>query len=142
MIIDQLESSTGQPCGLPYQVSQEEALQHPEVQRRLQASIDFLKNATRWFLDAIASSTRNVPYGMLYVAKVLARALRRKLPDAAEKDVLKVIGNLVYYRYMNPTIVSPDAFDMISVAPGQVLTTDQRRNLGNIAMILLKSIDN
>jgi len=32
--------------------------------------------------------------------------------------------------------VSPDAFDIISVSPTQVLTTDQRRNLGNIAKML------
>ncbi len=59
---------------------------------------------------------------MLYVAKVLARALREKFPHVAEKDVLKVIGNLIYYRYINPTIVSPDAFDIISVSPTQVPT--------------------
>ena len=60
---------------------------------------------------------------MLYVAKVLARALREKFPHVAEKDVLKVIGNLIYYRYINPTIVSPDAFDIISVSPTQCLQT-------------------
>lgn len=134
--INQLESASGEPCGMPYEIGAEDALKQPEVQRRLKTNIEFLKAATSLFLEQITYSIRNIPYGMLYVAKVLARALRNKFPLVPEKDVLKVIGNLVYYRYINPTIVSPDAFDIISVSPTQVLTTDQRRNLGNIAKML------
>ncbi|GCB81919.1 hypothetical protein scyTo_0022253, partial [Scyliorhinus torazame] len=48
-----------------------------------------------------------------------------------------IIGNLLYYRYMNPAIVAPDAFDIIDIsAGGGGLTTDQRRNLGSIAKVL------
>ena len=90
--INQLESSSGEPCGLPYDISSEEALKQPEVQRRLKGTIEFLKVVTACFLDHITSSVRNIPYGMLYVAKVLARALRKKFPLVAEKDILKVIG--------------------------------------------------
>ena len=134
--INQMESVSGRPCEMPYEVTSEQAMKHPEVEKRLKSSIEFLKSATLLFLEHITSSISNIPYGMLYVAKVLARALRAKFPHSAEKDVLKVIGHLIYYRYINPTIVSPDAFDIISVSPAQVLTTDQRRNLGNIAKML------
>ena len=90
--INQLESASGEPCGMPYEISAEEALKHPEVQRRLRNTIEFLKAATVMFLNQITSSVRNIPYGMLYVAKVLARALRNKFPREPEKDVLKIIG--------------------------------------------------
>ena len=90
--INHLESASGEPCGLPYDITADEALKHPEVQRRLRATIDFLKAATVMFLDQITSSVRNIPYGMLYVAKVLAKALRNKFPTVPEKDILKVIG--------------------------------------------------
>lgn len=93
--INQLESASGEPCGMPYEISPEEALKHPEVQRRLRNTIEFLKTATVLFLNQITSSVRNIPYGMLYVAKVLARAIRNKFPLVPEKDVLKIIGNLL-----------------------------------------------
>lgn len=48
----------------------------------------------------------------------------------------QIIGNLIYYRYINSAIVAPDAFDIIDVSAHKGLTTDQRRNLGSIAKIL------
>lgn len=91
--INQLESASGEPCGMPYDISAEEALKHPEVQRRLKNTIEFLKAATTLFLEQITSSVRNIPYGMLYVAKVLSKSIRSKFPHVPEKDVLKIIGN-------------------------------------------------
>ena len=75
-------------------------------------------------------------YGMRYMAKVLQDALHHKFPDAPEKDVLKIVGNLIYYRYINSAIVAPDAFDIIDVTAHKGLTNDQRRNLGSVAKIL------
>jgi len=49
---------------------------------------------------------------------------------------LQIIGNLIYYRYVNSAIVAPDAFDIIDVGMVKGLTNDQRRNLGSIAKIL------
>lgn len=38
---------------------------------------------------------------------------------------LQVVGNLIYYRYMNPAIVAPDAFDIVSFGVDKGLTPDQ-----------------
>ena len=95
--INQLESASGEPCGMPYDISAEDALKQPEVQRRLKNNIEFLKAATTLFLEQITCSVRNIPFGMLYVAKVLARALRNKFPLVPEKDVLKVIGKFLLH---------------------------------------------
>ncbi len=73
---------------------------------------------------------------MRYMAKVLRDTLHHKFPDALEKDVLKIVGNLIYYRYINSAIVAPDAFDIIDVTAHKGLTNDQRRNLGSVAKIL------
>ena len=51
--------------------------------------------------------------------------LHSKFPDAQEDEILKVVGNLVYYRYMNPAIVAPDAFDIIDVGVDNQLTPEQ-----------------
>lgn len=54
----------------------------------------------------------------------------------------QIVGNLLYYRYMNPAIVAPDAFDIIEVSAGGQLTTEQRRNLGSVAKMLQHAASN
>uniref|UniRef100_A0AAY4BEK0 IQ motif containing GTPase activating protein 2 n=1 Tax=Denticeps clupeoides TaxID=299321 RepID=A0AAY4BEK0_9TELE len=75
-------------------------------------------------------------YGMRYIAKILKNTLHEKFPDATEDELLKVVGNLLYYRYMNPAIVAPDGFDIIDMTAGGQLHSDQRRNLGSVAKML------
>lgn len=134
--VNQKESQTGLPSGLPYHVTSEQAMAHVEVQKLIQESIVKLQKATDKFLHTITQSMDKIPYGMRYMAKVLKAALWKKFPLAPEKDVLKIVGNLIYYRYINSAIVAPDAFDIIDIGANKALSSDQRRNLGSIAKIL------
>ena len=62
---------------------------------------------------------------MRYIAMQLRLALHKKFPEAPTDEILKVVGNLLYYRYMNPAIVAPDAFDIVDVSVESQLSTDQ-----------------
>lgn len=64
-------------------------------------------------------------YVMRYIAMQLRLLLQAKFPEAPEDDILKVVGNLLYYRYMNPAIVAPDAFDVVDISVEQQLSPDQ-----------------
>uniref|UniRef100_A0A3Q4G4S4 IQ motif containing GTPase activating protein 2 n=1 Tax=Neolamprologus brichardi TaxID=32507 RepID=A0A3Q4G4S4_NEOBR len=134
--VNQLESATGEASKLPYEVTPEQAMSHEEVRNRLQASSQTLRSATDKVLNSIVSSLDNLPYGMRYIAKVLKNSLHEKFPDASEDELLKIVGNLLYYRYMNPAIVAPDGFDIIDLSAGGQLHQDQRRNLGSVAKML------
>ncbi|EMP31324.1 Ras GTPase-activating-like protein IQGAP2 [Chelonia mydas] len=134
--INQMESQSGQKSKLPYDVSPDQALSHPEVQRRLDISIRNLLAVTDKFLSAITSSVDKIPYGMRYVAKVLKTSLAEKFPDAGEEEICKIVGNLLYYRFMNPAVVAPDGFDIVDISAGVALHPEHRRNLGSIAKIL------
>ncbi|XP_062516827.1 ras GTPase-activating-like protein IQGAP2 isoform X2 [Corticium candelabrum] len=134
--INQMEQETGQPSKLPYEVSNDQALSHIEVKERMADTIQALKRVVTKFLNSILQSVSKIPYGMRYVAMQLRLALAEKFPDASEDEILKVVGNLIYYRYMNPAIVAPDAFDIVSLSADKGLTPDQRRNLGSIAKVL------
>uniref|UniRef100_A0A4W3I1I8 IQ motif containing GTPase activating protein 1 n=1 Tax=Callorhinchus milii TaxID=7868 RepID=A0A4W3I1I8_CALMI len=134
--VNQMESQTGEASKLPYDVTPEQALSHEEVRTRLDTSIKNMKGVTDKFLSSIIVSVDKIPYGMRFIAKVLKDSLHEKFPDATDDELLKIIGNLLYYRYMNPAIVAPDAFDIIDISAGGGLTTDQRRNLGSIAKVL------
>uniref|UniRef100_A0A8C0UNF9 IQ motif containing GTPase activating protein 3 n=1 Tax=Cyanistes caeruleus TaxID=156563 RepID=A0A8C0UNF9_CYACU len=134
--INQTESQSGHRSKLPYEVSPEQALSHPEVQRRLDISIRNLLAITDKFVSAITSSVDKIPYGMRYMAKILRMSLVEKFPKASAEEVDKVVGNLLYYRFMNPAVVAPDGFDVVDVSARAALQPDQRRSLGAIAKVL------
>ncbi|XP_063480933.1 ras GTPase-activating-like protein IQGAP3 isoform X1 [Symphalangus syndactylus] len=134
--INQTEAQTGQRSHLPYDVTLEQALSHPEVQRRLDIALRNLLAMTDKFLVAITSSVDQIPYGMRYVAKVLKATLAEKFPDATDSEVYKVVGNLLYYRFLNPAVVAPDAFDIVAMAAGGALAAPQRHALGAVAQLL------
>ncbi|KAF5906571.1 ras GTPase-activating-like protein IQGAP1, partial [Clarias magur] len=140
--VNQMESQTGEASKLPYDVTPEQAMSHEEVRNRLEASIKNMRTVTDKFLSAIIVSVDKIPYGMRFISKVLKDTLNEKFPDATEDELLKIVGNLLYYRYMNPAIVAPDAFDIIDMSAGGQLTTDQRRNLGSIAKMLQHAASN
>ncbi|KAM9700023.1 LOW QUALITY PROTEIN: ras GTPase-activating-like protein IQGAP3, partial [Menidia menidia] len=130
--INQTETQTGLKSSLPYQVSPEEALLHPEVQRRLDVSVINLQSLTARVLKAISSSLDLLPYGFRYIAKVLRDSLKAKFPSAREEELYKIVGNLVYYRYMNPAVVAPDGFGVLErpVAAGAMATGAGRHGDG------------
>ncbi|XP_067934294.1 ras GTPase-activating-like protein IQGAP1 isoform X2 [Watersipora subatra] len=135
--VNQQETETGVSSGLPYDVTNEEALKHEGVQQLMEESIQQLRVWSDKFLSLILSSLDQIPYGMRCIAKVMYDSLTKKFPEASEKDVLKIVGNLLYYRYINSTIAAPDAYDIIDMdAEKGALTPDQRRNLGSVAKIL------
>ncbi|XP_043919900.1 ras GTPase-activating-like protein IQGAP2 [Protopterus annectens] len=140
--VNQLEMATGEASKLPYDVTTEQALTHVEVTNKLESSIQSLRAATDKVLMSIFSSLDNIPYAMRYIAKVLKNSLHEKFPDATEDELLKIVGNLLYYRYMNPAIVAPDGFDIIDITAGGQIHADQRRNLGSVAKVLQHAASN
>lgn len=51
------------------------------------------------------ASTSKMPFGVRYVAREVYRALRTKFPNEPEEDVIRVVGHLVYYRFIQPAAV-------------------------------------
>ncbi|XP_030605093.1 ras GTPase-activating-like protein IQGAP3 [Archocentrus centrarchus] len=134
--INQTETQTGHKSVLPYEVSPEDALAHAEVQRRIDIAIINLKNLTDRVFKAITANLHKLPYGLRYTAKVLRDTLKVKFPEASEDELYKIVGNLVYYRYMNPAIVAPDGFDVVDRSASSTLQPEQRHILGSIARML------
>ncbi|XP_011692559.1 PREDICTED: ras GTPase-activating-like protein IQGAP1 isoform X1 [Wasmannia auropunctata] len=133
---NQLEMERGQSLDMPHAVSQEQALKYPPVQESLTRAINQLKKISLEFLDRITRSRDLIPYGMLYVSKVLYNTLMEKFPHAPEKDILKAVGNLIYYHFINAAIVAPDTFDIVTLPVDRTLSSCQRKNLASIAKVL------
>ena len=100
--INQMETETGKPSDLPYDVDNETAMKHPEVVAKVESSVKSLQVAADRFLNSIIKSTDLIPYGMKYVAMTLRESLTEKFPQAGEDDVLKVhIFAFIYKCFFN-----------------------------------------
>ncbi|XP_020296828.1 ras GTPase-activating-like protein IQGAP1 isoform X2 [Pseudomyrmex gracilis] len=133
---NQMESESGRSVDMPQTVSQEQALRYAPVQESLKRAITHLKRLSLEFLDRITQSRDLIPYGMLYVSKVLYNSMIEKFPHAPEKDILKAVGNLIYYHFINAAIVAPDTFDIVTLPVDRSLSSCQRKNLASIAKVL------
>jgi Ras GTPase-activating-like protein IQGAP2/3 len=131
MIRDE-ETQTGRKSSLPYEVTFEEALVNEHVRTIIHKNTQKLVRLCDFFLARLEQSADKLPYGIRFVASEIKSRLLTTFPDTSREKLLKIVGNLIYYRYINPAIVAPDVYDVIN-AP---LTPLQRKNLGEVAKIL------
>ena len=133
MIIKQ-ETETGQKSNLKLDISKEEALLNPQVlEAYTQVMLD-IHNFSKLFLDSIFSSVHTMPFGIRYISYLVQSALTTKFPNEDPLAINRVIGNLIFFRYINPAIVAPEAFDVIP--SDKTLSTQQRKNLSEISKSL------
>ncbi|KAJ7047378.1 ras GTPase-activating protein [Mycena alexandri] len=95
-------------------------------------ALQTLQECTQWFITALSQSVKRMPYSIRYLARETLIALREKYPEAPETLLAACIGRLVYYRYINPAIVTPETFDIVS----KTLDRDARKNLDQISRVL------
>ncbi|KAF9189282.1 hypothetical protein BGZ51_009729 [Haplosporangium sp. Z 767] len=130
--INNEELRTGRPSERPLHIDHTEALNDPETRTTFIRHLQELRLRTEMFLDAILESLPRMPYGIRYIAKEVGDALRLKFPQESEENITKTVGNLIYYRYLNPAIVAPEGFDVIE----GVVSPMQRKNLAEISKML------
>ncbi|ORZ38843.1 hypothetical protein BCR44DRAFT_42807, partial [Catenaria anguillulae PL171] len=132
LLIKEEESSTGQKSAKRYEVTKEEALKDPATVERIQRNYKVLDQFVQEVLTSITGSLGRMPYGIRYIAKRLHDALTARFPKEKPENTLRVVGNLIYYRYMNPAIVAPDAFDVTN----ETISPLNRKNLSEISKML------
>ena len=88
---------------------------------------------TAKFLHLILKNITKIPFGLRYIAKVMRNKLKSKFPQSTDREVLKIIGNLVYYRFINSAVCSPDMYDVIDTKVGTTLNSNERKNLACIS---------
>ncbi|KAJ3333331.1 hypothetical protein HDU76_009303 [Blyttiomyces sp. JEL0837] len=130
-LIREEESKSGEQSSRSHDVTHQSALADPEVQRVQKEHVAKLKEITDQFLNAIIGSLKKMPYGIKYIAMEMKNIMREKFPGN-DAEVIKIVGNLIYYRYMNPVIVAPEGFDVIESA----ISPTQRKNLAEVAKTL------
>eukprot|EP00051_Salpingoeca_urceolata_P027446 m.481504 g.481504 ORF g.481504 m.481504 type:complete len:1546 (+) comp22194_c0_seq1:411-5048(+) len=134
--IAEQETQTGAASDLPYDVDRDTALGHEHVRKRIQATVDTLLALAGKFQDTIIKGLPKLPYGLRFICMAARDDLHEKFPERPEDDVIKVLGNILYYRYLNPAIIAPEAYGVLDIAMSASISPVQRRNLGSIAKVL------
>ncbi|KAK0190956.1 ras GTPase-activating protein [Armillaria mellea] len=114
------------------QVSFHEALRDPDTRAIYIRHIQMLQWATTVMVQAIMESTKKMPYSIRYLARETLNMAREMYPDAPDEVYAACIGRLVFYRYINPAIVTPESFNIISTT----LDVQSRSNLSEVSRVL------
>ncbi|KAI9255983.1 Rho GTPase activation protein [Sporodiniella umbellata] len=115
---DQLENSGELPENFTKCVTAEAAQAHPEVQSMIRPRLEQLLEIADSFLTTIIDSLDNIPYGIRWICKQIRSLTKRKYPDASEHAVSSLIGGFFFLRFVNPAIVTPQAYMLVDRIPG------------------------
>ncbi|KAF8469444.1 hypothetical protein JB92DRAFT_3057212 [Gautieria morchelliformis] len=109
-----------------------EAVDDPDTRAEFIRHLQLLQALTKVFANAIVTSTKKMPYGMRCIAREMLLELRERFPKVPEESHAACIGRVIYYRFINPAIVTPETFDIVSSTLGAVA----RKNLAEISKML------
>ncbi|KAL6058637.1 Ras GTPase-activating protein [Balamuthia mandrillaris] len=136
--INDYEIKNGVKSELNRKVTAEEAAEHPDVQRIVKPRIAKLDAIAGTFIKALVNSTNSVPYGIRWICKQIRDLVKEKFPDATREQVCSLIGGFYLLRFINPAIVTPQAFMLVE----SKLSANTRRNLTLLAKILQNLANN
>ncbi|KAI0638045.1 hypothetical protein C8Q77DRAFT_1214962 [Trametes polyzona] len=124
------EMRSGVPSNRPKDIAFHQALLDPDTRAEYIRHLQVLQWWTEEFVRAITSSLQRMPYGMRYMAKETLAA--SKFPEAPVEACAACVARLVYYRYINPAIITPETFDIVSTT----VDIASRKNLAQISKML------
>lgn len=130
--IDMEERKSGRPSGKEKQVTFHEALKDGDTRATYIRHLQVLQAWTDAFADAIVKSTKAMPYSMRYLARESLAALRERFPDASDEAYSACLGRLIYYRYLNPALITPEVFDIVP----NTVDVAVRKNLHQVSKVL------
>ncbi|GAA95323.1 hypothetical protein E5Q_01980 [Mixia osmundae IAM 14324] len=132
---DQIVEETGTaPADMPRSISPEQAASHTDVQNIIAPRLTMLMEIASSFLLTIIDSIDSVPYGIRWICKQIRSLTRRKYPEATDYAICSLIGGFFFLRFINPAIVTPQAYMLIESLPASA--KHPRRTLTLIAKML------
>ncbi|KAI7868596.1 Rho GTPase activation protein [Spinellus fusiger] len=103
------------PPHIARSVTPEVAAANSRVQALIQPRIDALLEIADGFLTTIIDSLHQIPYGIRWICKQIQSLAKRKYP---EEDISSLIGGFFFLRFVNPAIVTPQAYILVDELPG------------------------
>lgn len=139
------------PDDMPRGVTQDQAAAHPNVQAIIAPRLRTLMDIAESFVETIIEHLNEVPYGIRWICKQIRSLTRvrsarctvvdrgswrwsaqRKYADVTDLAICSLIGAFFFLRFINPAIVTPQAYMLIDSTPAK----HPRRTLTLIAKML------
>lgn len=118
-LVEKIESEQGGlPDGFPKSVTAEVAQSNPTVQAMIRPRLKTLMDIANSLLSTIINSLDQVPYGIRWICKQIRSLTKRKYPDATDHAISSLIGGFFFLRFVNPAIVTPQAYMLVDGIPG------------------------
>jgi len=136
--INEYEMKNGRPCDLPKKATPEEASATPIIQEIIAPRLKKLDALANRFIDNIIKSMDTVPYGIRWICRQIRELAKGKFPQGTREQVCSLIGGFFLLRFINPAVVTPQAFMLVEVK----LSPNTRRNLTLLAKILQNLANN
>ncbi|EGG17353.1 RasGTPase-activating protein [Cavenderia fasciculata] len=131
-IISENEIRTGEKSTLDRHVTDEKALEIPEVAKIIKARVEQLTSICDQFLEGIMNSLNRLPYGIRWICKQIQQIAEKNFANSTQDEILKVIGYFIYYRFIQVAMVSPEEYDLV----GREIHPTARKNLINVSKVL------
>ncbi|GAA6022256.1 hypothetical protein JCM10207_008906 [Rhodosporidiobolus poonsookiae] len=134
-MLNSIQDETGDlPPDLPRNVTPEVAAANADVQNIVAPRLTMLMEIANSFLLTIMDSIDSVPYGIRWICKQIRSLTKRKYPEATDYAICSLIGGFFFLRFINPAIVTPQAYMLIDSLPASA--KHPRRTLTLIAKML------
>jgi len=117
-----------------------QAINDSEVINRLNQNIPFTLHYSQKLLQIIISDDfiDSIPFGIKYICKYLVHFLQMKFNDVSKDLKTKVIMNVIFYRFIRPCILFPEAY--LNFQDGyKPPSLKARINLGSVCKLLKAS---
>ena len=98
------------------------------VQERARA----VKELAGRFLQTITSHIDSVPFGLRWLCKAIRSKCQQRFPNTSSEGIGSLVGGFFLLRYINPAIISPEAFGIVHKKPSATV----RASLTQVAKIL------
>ncbi|KAI8645360.1 Rho GTPase activation protein [Parasitella parasitica] len=132
-LVQKMEQEQGElPDEFPRSVTAEMASANPIVQEMIRPRLKTLMDIADSFLTTIINSLNQVPYGIRWICKQIRSLTKRKYPDASDHAISSLIGGFFFLRFVNPAIVTPQAYMLVDGSP----STNSRTTLTLLAKML------
>ncbi|TCD70814.1 hypothetical protein EIP91_001504 [Steccherinum ochraceum] len=130
--IDVEETRSGVESTKPRDLTFHQAAKDPDTRAEYIRHLQLLIGLGRAFVAAIVQSTPRMPFAIRFLARETLAALRQKFPDSPNEVYATCIARLIFYRFINPAIITPETFDIVS----HTIDIAARKNLAQISRVL------
>lgn len=107
------------PPDMQRSVTSDVAAANPDVKAIIEPRLTMLMDVSNRFLDTIIESLDQVPYGIRWICKQIRSLTKRKYPEATDLAICSLIGGFFFLRFLNPAIVTPQAYMLVDRLPGK-----------------------